>query len=122
MTRSFSVPAFEFVSPLCPRSGKRSLLQRKLCRKWQIVCLFAPEQGSVRRRAQTGSMKKSAPTLDMTVEQVMQRWPASIRVFLDFRMSCVGCPIAPFHSVDEASHEHKIDGDAFLAALLSAAG
>lgn len=67
-------------------------------------------------------MKTSAPTLDMTVEQVMTRWPASIRVFLDFRMSCVGCPIASFHSIDEASIEHGIDSGAFLAALQSMIG
>ena len=62
-------------------------------------------------------MKKNMPTPDMTVDQVMNRWPASIRVFMDFRMGCVGCPIATFHSVDEASREHKIDPVAFLLAL-----
>jgi hybrid cluster-associated redox disulfide protein len=66
-------------------------------------------------------MKKIAPTLDMTVDQVMNRWPASIRVFINFKMSCVGCPIATFHSVDEASREHKIDPAAFLGALQAAA-
>ena len=67
-------------------------------------------------------MKKNMRTSDMTVDQVMNRWPASIRVFMDFRMGCVGCPIATFHSVDEASREHKIDSGAFLAALQAAAG
>lgn len=67
-------------------------------------------------------MKKSMPTPDMTVDQVMNRWPASIRVFMDFRMGCVGCPIATFHSVYEASHEHHVDGSAFLAALHAIAG
>ena len=62
-------------------------------------------------------MKKSMLTPDMTVDQVMKRWPASIRVFLDFRMGCVGCPIATFHSVDEASREHEIDAAVFLSAL-----
>lgn len=66
-------------------------------------------------------MSKSALTLDMTVDQVMNRWPASVRVFLDFRMRCVGCPIAAFHSVEEASREHEIDGYALLAALRSVA-
>ena len=69
-----------------------------------------------------GSMKKSTLTLDMTVDQVMKRWPDSVRVFLDFGMGCVGCPIAEFHSVDEASREHEIDGHAFLASLRSVAG
>jgi hybrid cluster-associated redox disulfide protein len=67
-------------------------------------------------------MKKGMLMSDMTVDQVMNRWPASIRVFMDFRMGCVGCPIATFHSVDEASREHEIDGGAFLAALQAAAG
>lgn len=67
-------------------------------------------------------MKKSTLTLDMTVDQVMKRWPASIRVFLDFRMGCVGCPIATFHSVDEAIREHQIDGNALVASLRSVIG
>jgi len=67
--------------------------------------------------SQVGSMKKAIPTLDMTVDQVMNLWPASIRVFMNFKMSCVGCPIATFHSVDEASREHKIDAAALLGAL-----
>jgi len=57
----------------------------------------------------------------MTVDQVMNRWPATMRVFMDFKLGCVGCPIATFHSVDEASREHSIDGGAFLAALQAAA-
>ena len=36
---------------------------------------------------------------EMTVDEVMRRWPATIRVFLDFRMGCVGCPIGGFHTV-----------------------
>lgn len=67
-------------------------------------------------------MKKFALTADMTVDQVMARWPATMRVFMDFKLSCVGCPIATFHSVDEACSEHKIDGAAFLAALQVVAG
>jgi len=62
-------------------------------------------------------MKGSLPTSDMTVDQVMSHWPASIRVFFDFKMGCVGCPIATFHSVGEASRDHGIDPMAFLLAL-----
>lgn len=51
------------------------------------------------------------------VGDVMAVSPATIRVFLDYRMSCVGCAIAGFHSVDDACKEHGIDRDKFLAAL-----
>ncbi|HEY8334893.1 MAG TPA: DUF1858 domain-containing protein [Tardiphaga sp.] len=65
-------------------------------------------------------MEQVAPAADMTVDEVMRRWPATIRVFLDFNMGCVGCPIATFHSVDDACREHKV-GQAFLQALRAAA-
>jgi hybrid cluster-associated redox disulfide protein len=63
-------------------------------------------------------MKKDAvPTADLMVDDVMRRWPSTIRVFLDFRMRCVGCPIATFHSVDEACDEHSVNPAAFLSKL-----
>ena len=53
----------------------------------------------------------------MTVDEVMRRWPATIRVFLDFHMNCVGCPIAEFHTVEDACREHgTVPGD-FLSTL-----
>ena len=42
------------------------------------------------------------------VEEVMTRHPTVIRVFLDFRMNCVGCPIGTFHTVIDACAEHGV--------------
>ena len=58
---------------------------------------------------------------DDLVDDVMSGSPATIRVFLEFRMGCVGCPIACFHTVDDACREHHVDRDAFLKALREAA-
>lgn len=58
---------------------------------------------------------------DDIVGEVMTAWPATIRVFLDFRMGCVGCPISAFHTVDDACKEHGVNRDEFLAALRAAA-
>jgi hybrid cluster-associated redox disulfide protein len=57
---------------------------------------------------------------DMPVDDVMHRNPRTIRVFLDFRMKCVGCPVACFHTVDDACREHRVDRHTFLNALRSA--
>ena len=57
----------------------------------------------------------------LLVDDVMMRWPTTIRVFIDFRLGCVGCPIASFHSIDDACREHGIDEANFLAALRGAA-
>jgi hybrid cluster-associated redox disulfide protein len=58
---------------------------------------------------------------EFLVDDVMRRWPATIRVFLAYRMGCVGCPIACFHTVRDACAEHRIDERAFLADLRAAA-
>ena len=54
---------------------------------------------------------------DDLVDDIMRTAPHTIGVFLAFKMACVGCPIATFHTVDDACHEHGIERDEFLAAL-----
>lgn len=54
---------------------------------------------------------------DLFVDEVMRRWPATIRVFLDYRMRCVGCPVACFQTVEEACREHGVECGPFLADL-----
>ena len=55
------------------------------------------------------------------VDDVMRRWPATIRAFLNHGMYCVGCPIGCFHTVDDACREHGVDHAGFLADLEAAA-
>ncbi|CAN7536435.1 DUF1858 domain-containing protein [Bosea sp. LjRoot9] len=55
------------------------------------------------------------------VDEVMRRWPATIRIFLDHKMHCVGCPIACFHTVDDACREHGADRGKVLADLRAVA-
>lgn len=45
---------------------------------------------------------------DLSVEAIMTRWPATVRVFLDYRMLCVGCPISGFHTLTDAASEHGL--------------
>jgi hybrid cluster-associated redox disulfide protein len=51
------------------------------------------------------------------VDEVMSGRPETIRIFLAFKMRCVGCPIGAFHTIDDACREHGVDRDAFLQAL-----
>lgn len=57
---------------------------------------------------------------DDLVDDVMRNHPTTIRVFLDFRMNCVGCPIACFHTVTDACIEHGVERSEFLKALREA--
>ena len=45
---------------------------------------------------------------DLSLAEIMSKWPSTIRVFLDRRMHCVGCPIAPFHTLIDAAEEHSL--------------
>jgi hybrid cluster-associated redox disulfide protein len=59
--------------------------------------------------------------LDDLVDDVMIRLPETISVFIRFRMRCVGCPMACFHTVDDACREHGVDRETFLEALRAVA-
>jgi hybrid cluster-associated redox disulfide protein len=76
------------------------------------------------RSGRQGASQKEALAmrigLQTLVDDVMRDEPSTIRVFLDFKMRCVGCPIACFHTVDDACREHGVDRDHFLAAVRSA--
>lgn len=54
---------------------------------------------------------------NMSMEDVMRRWPASIAVLIRHGMHCVGCHIAHFHSIAEACRDHRIDEADFLKGL-----
>jgi len=56
----------------------------------------------------------------MTMDEIMRRWPAAIRVVLRHHLLCVGCPIAGFHTVDDAIREHGVDEETFRRDLLTA--
>jgi hybrid cluster-associated redox disulfide protein len=56
------------------------------------------------------------------VDDVMSGRPETIRVFLAFKMRCVGCPIGAFHTIDDVCREHGVDRDAFLKALCACSG
>jgi hybrid cluster-associated redox disulfide protein len=54
---------------------------------------------------------------DDLVDDVMRDCSQTIRVFLEFRMGCVGCPLARFHTVDHACREHHVSREMSIAAL-----
>lgn len=57
---------------------------------------------------------------DSVVDDIMNRWPATIAVFLANRMHCIGCPVGRMHTIAEACAEHDLDRAAVLAQLSAA--
>ncbi len=54
---------------------------------------------------------------DMTISEILRRWPSTISVFIDLRMHCIGCPIGIFHTPVDAAAEHGIPLELLLAEL-----
>lgn len=65
-------------------------------------------------------MKPQAIDPNMTVDEIMRRWPATIRVMIHHKMLCIGCPIGVFHTVADACDAHRIDEESFSRELLDA--
>lgn len=58
---------------------------------------------------------------DLPLAEILRTWPATVRVFWAFRTACVGCSIAPFHTVVDTCAEYRLDEVEFRAALRAAA-
>lgn len=57
---------------------------------------------------------------DQTLHDLMEQWPATIEVFLRHKMLCVGCLVTPFHTIEDACAEYRLDQAAFEAELRDA--
>lgn len=59
---------------------------------------------------------------DMSMDDIMRKWPQTIAVLIRHGMLCIGCPIAIFHTVTEACEEHGVDEAAFVKELAATIG
>jgi hybrid cluster-associated redox disulfide protein len=84
---------------------------------------LCPRKEGPEGEAIKADLSEIAMPIDSTdlVDDVMTEWPATIRVFLKFKMLCVGCPIGVFHTVADACLEHGVALEPFLAELERAA-
>lgn len=55
--------------------------------------------------------------MDMTVDEVLDRWPALARVFVRYRMACVGCAMARFERLSDVARIYGVTPATLSAAL-----
>jgi hybrid cluster-associated redox disulfide protein len=63
-----------------------------------------------------------AITKDMTIQEVVESNPETIRVFLEHGLHCIGCAVARFENIEQGALAHGIDVDALIKDLNSKAG
>ena len=61
--------------------------------------------------------RRTALDPDLSMDEILRLWPATIRVLLRHKVLCIGCPLAVFHTVADACTEHSLNEEAFVTEL-----
>ena len=61
------------------------------------------------------------PTTTMTVSEILDRWPEAVRVFQELKTACVGCPMAPFDTMEDVARIYDLSLPKLMAALQAVA-
>jgi hybrid cluster-associated redox disulfide protein len=71
----------------------------------------------VHLRVKEVAMEFAQLTADLTVAEVIDRWPETIPVFFRYRMACVGCLMAPFETLADVVVVYGLDLECFMNEL-----
>lgn len=56
-------------------------------------------------------------TKEMTITEILRRYPETIPVFQRHRLDCYSCQVADFEELEHGATVHKVDLDALIAEL-----
>ena len=56
-------------------------------------------------------------TKDMSIMEVVQKYPETAYIFMYAGMGCIGCAAAHFENIEQGALVHGIDIDALIEAL-----
>ncbi|MGA8281034.1 MAG: DUF1858 domain-containing protein [Desulfobacterales bacterium] len=54
---------------------------------------------------------------DITVKDLLDRYPQLLRTFMDLGLLCVGCPTEAFHTLADVAREYRLYQDQLLHRL-----
>jgi hybrid cluster-associated redox disulfide protein len=64
----------------------------------------------------------STITPDLTLAEIMSRWPETTPVFMTYHMTCVGCYLSPFDTLADASAVFDLPLESLLEDLNASIG
>lgn len=54
---------------------------------------------------------------ELSLNDIMRRWPQTLPVFVELRLHCIGCPIEGFHQLRHSAKEHGVALDVITTAI-----
>ncbi|MHA1770678.1 MAG: DUF1858 domain-containing protein [Candidatus Thorarchaeota archaeon] len=62
-------------------------------------------------------MNEQTITKDMSITEVVMKWPDTVSTFMEYGLHCVGCIAARFENIEQGAAAHGIPVDNLIAAL-----
>ena len=56
-------------------------------------------------------------TPDMTVEEIVRRYPPTLHVLLEYGLKCAACRIGVFHTLGDSAQSYGVDVEELLDVL-----
>ena len=66
------------------------------------------------------STERDSISLQMTISEILDRWPEIIPIFLNRRMACVGCSLADFMTLEDALDIYHLNMELFIEEIENA--
>jgi len=63
------------------------------------------------------AMPNDLITPDLIMDEIMERWPGTIILFLENRMACVGCSMSAFDTLEDALKIYELPQEEILNLL-----
>jgi hybrid cluster-associated redox disulfide protein len=62
-------------------------------------------------------MAEQLITLDLFMDEILDQWPITILLFLEYRMACVGCSMSSFDTLRDALEVYDLPQEIVLDSL-----
>ncbi len=62
-------------------------------------------------------MTEKKITKDMSITEVVMRWPETTQTFMEYGLHCIGCWAAHYENIEQGAMVHGIDVDQLVEAL-----
>ena len=59
-------------------------------------------------------VEHSTITSYITVQELLEKYPMTLHIFMDMGLLCAGCPAEAFHTLAEVAKEYNLDVDQLL--------
>ncbi|GEM_PF-961249 len=63
---------------------------------------------------ETIAVVKSSLPSDITVKELLDRYPQLLQLFIDLGLLCPGCPAEAFHTLPDVAREYQLDWNEFI--------